>query len=165
MNCEACGMKTTERKATSNAPYKYTLSGLKNVFLIGITVKECQNCHEEYPIIPAMEELHNLIAENLIKKSEKLRGEEIRFLRKNAGISSQEFASRLTINPSTLSRIEAGKENISLTVDKMARLVGATAFVGDEKLRKLILDQIERTMNGKPTFQLDGKGWKPLKAA
>lgn len=164
MKCEVCGDETVERKATNNAPYRYLLSGLKNIYLVGINVMECPSCSEEYPVIPKMEELHNLIANDLINKSTKLKGDEIRFLRKNAGFSSIEFATLLKIDPSSLSRVEAGKDKIGPTLDKLARMLGATAFKENEKLRKLLLEQVEKIMNAKPTFQLDGRNWKALKA-
>src|SRR5216684_3404397 len=91
--CESCSGSMTVRKTTKEQPYHYTISGLDNVFLVGIDVEECKECHIEEPIIPRMRELHQTIAKALLHKDALLTGKEIRFLRKNAGIPANRFAA------------------------------------------------------------------------
>lgn len=163
MKCNSCGATLIERKATNNAPYRYLLSGLKNVYLVGITVMECPDCVEETPIIPRIGELHTLIADTLVRKATPLKGEEIKFLRKNAGFSSMRFAALLKIDPSTLSRVEKGKEKIGPSTDKLARII-AIESQGSHKMRELLLELADKIINSKPTFKIDGKSWTSLAA-
>ena len=60
------------RKATKERLYEYTLSGLSNVYLTGITVYTCPVCEAEGPVIPKIDQLHDSIAAALIKKPGKL---------------------------------------------------------------------------------------------
>jgi hypothetical protein len=69
------------------------------VFLAGIMVRECARCDVGVPIIPNIAQLHGLITERLLLKNGLLTGEEIRFLRKNAGLSGKNFARYIEIHP------------------------------------------------------------------
>jgi YgiT-type zinc finger domain-containing protein len=88
MKCRTCGMEEmVEHKATEEAPYHYTLSGLQGVYLVGISIWRCSSCGEEVPAIPKVGELHEAIARSLIKRDGNLTGKEIKFLRKKRRLS------------------------------------------------------------------------------
>ncbi|MGE0824208.1 MAG: hypothetical protein AB7G75_22730 [Candidatus Binatia bacterium] len=98
MNCEVCQVTMQERKATPHKPYHDEFSGLSNVYLTGITVRYCPYCGIESPLIPRVEELHQELARALVRKPALLSGEEVRFLRKHAGLPAQQFAALLGIS-------------------------------------------------------------------
>ena len=163
MKCMTCGLEMVERQATDEAPYAYTLSGLKDVFLVGVRVHHCNSCGEEVPIIPRVGELHCLIAMTLVKQEPLLRGDEIRFLRKNAGFQGSEFAALMGVSPTYLSKVENGRLKLGLGADKLVRLLASA----DEKRRELLLEIAKdlkparkpRSGSKKPVFKLEKHRW------
>jgi transcriptional regulator with XRE-family HTH domain len=107
--CHDCGgtMKGTRGR------YHYNECGLNNICLVNVVVFECE-CGRRVPEIPAISELHRVIAFQLLKKPSLLVGEEIRFLRKLAGLNQRELAEIMGVDPTTPSKWEsssAGKDN------------------------------------------------------
>ena len=68
MRCESCDRETRDRISSPAQPYHFKMSGLSNVFLIGIEVSTCPKCNSEYPTIPAMEFLLRGLALEILKK-------------------------------------------------------------------------------------------------
>ena len=130
--CEICGGSLSVRSATARKPYHYKLSGLNLVFLIGVEVEACRDCGAESPSIPRLGELHRIIAHHLINKADRLAGDELRFLRKLAGIPAKKFAELLRVTPEHLSGGENGRRPLSYSVDKLARAIAAEALESDE---------------------------------
>lgn len=117
MKCFQCNSETKNTVET----YHYKESGLDNVYLENIDVYRC-TCGEYYVSIPAVTELNTLIAMNIINKKAFLTGSEIRYLRKNAGLSATDFAEFIGVNKSTLSRWENDKQTLDKSSDRMIRL-------------------------------------------
>lgn len=111
--------------------YRFTESGLDNVFLRGIEVVVCAKCKSESPRIPNHDDLMRTIAVALIDKPFELGGDEVRFLRKYLGEGSISFARMLGIDRSHLSRVENGAMAISKQTDRLVRTV---ALVRDPSL-------------------------------
>jgi transcriptional regulator with XRE-family HTH domain len=80
-----------------------------------------------------MADLQSLLAHILL-------GEELRFLRKHVGLSGVEFATRVQIDASTLSRIENDQQPMGKSTDMLARAVVAAAIEHErrEELTKLL---------------------------
>ncbi|MDM8516911.1 helix-turn-helix domain-containing protein [Desulfobacterales bacterium HSG16] len=119
MKCYACrkeGM-TCEVKR-----HKYVESGLDNVTLEGIEVYTCPDCGK-MPSIPAVPELHTVIGQYLINTESALSGREIRFLRKNSGLSTTIFAKNIGVDKATVSRWENGIQKPSGSHDRLVRLM------------------------------------------
>ena len=128
MDCDICDGPMVVKEATIARPYHYTLSGLKNAYLAGIEIRECPKCKIESPIIPRIAGLHDLIQKILVSKPALLTGDEIRFLRKNAGFSAKEFAEIIDETPSHLSRVERGKtSSLGAQADKLVRAIATVA--------------------------------------
>lgn len=165
--CESCGGKMQVVRSTSEKPYRYLISGVKDLFLVGIIVASCPACKQENPIIPKMAELHRVIATSLLQKKESLRGDEIKFLRKNAGFAAQDFAALLGITPSHLSRIENGKtKQLGSSADRLARLVAKAQIKGDvtfEALKELASERVlqvkEQDTGQRELFKLEKNRW------
>lgn len=156
MNCDTCHMAMGVRKATRQKPYRYDLSGLSNVSLVGITVRTCPQCGGEVPVIPRIAELHDVLARSLIQKPTLLSGEEIRFLRKHEGFPAQKFAVLLGITPEHLSRVENGHtNNLGTSADRLARAI-ATIVKDGETAREVLLqiaDQLADTQRPTQTTE------------
>ncbi len=164
MHCDICETPMRERSATAEAPYYYTLAGLPHVALVGITVYHCSSCNLDVPVIPRPGELHRVIAEAFVRKTDPLRGAELRFLRKNAGFSAQKFAALLVVDPAHLSRVENGKQKaLGPSTDRLARLI-VTAASRRGDLRELLLKEaaalVEKKKRATATFRLEKNRWK-----
>jgi len=128
-----------QRIATGRLPYRYTFSGLPNVFLCGITVYHCPTCRSEAPMIPKVGQLHRVMADVISRNPTRLRGAEIRFLRKNIGVSSRELAQALAIAPETLSRAENDKMAFPATAERTLRILARYA-AASESARDAVLE-------------------------
>lgn len=102
--------------------YVYRESGLDNVVLTGITIYKC-SCGEKMPEIKNIDGLHKVIANALVKKKTPLSGKEVRFLRKQMGLSAKELAGVLDVTPVTVSRWENESESLGVANDKLIRML------------------------------------------
>jgi putative zinc finger/helix-turn-helix YgiT family protein len=118
MKCPTCKSEMECRQES----YHYVESGLENVQLDGIDVFRC-SCGEEIINIPAMPELHSLIARELIKKRSLLSNREIRFLRKNMGLTGKVLSKYIGVDNATLSRWENNVQAIDKSHDRLLRLI------------------------------------------
>ncbi|MDD2671855.1 MAG: helix-turn-helix domain-containing protein [Syntrophales bacterium] len=104
-------------------PYQYKESGLDYVWLIGILQYKCSKCKETFVEIPRIKELHLLIGRTIVCRKESLRGQEVKYLRKEIGMKSKEMAAALSMEPETYSRWENGKQAIAACHDKALRMI------------------------------------------
>ena len=119
MHCE-CGGKTKEKRV---GLYRYTESGLPNVFLADIKVIECAECGVVSPVIPSILKLHATIAEAIAMKPSTLTGAEMRFLRKQLGLSAVQWSSYMKMDKASVSRLENGHNPIGRQTDALIRLL------------------------------------------
>jgi len=120
MNCVECGGKTRIRRELK---YKYTESGLNNVYLSGINVRSCDKCGAEYAELPAVRLLHDGLVKAILSQREALRGEEVRFLRKEMGIKAKDFAEILGVTKVAVSRWENSQKPLAKITDRLIRCV------------------------------------------
>lgn len=120
MKCHKCNREMNVSKEV----YHYTESGLDNVYLGDVNIHKCQ-CGEEIASIPELVEVDSAIGFCLIKKRAHLNGEELKFLRKNAGMNAKSFAEYIGVNKSTFSRWENNKQCIDKSNDRLVRLIYA----------------------------------------
>jgi DNA-binding transcriptional regulator YiaG len=118
MNCENCQVETI---LTEVKKYRYSESGLENVFLDNIKTYNCGECGIQIPVIPKILKLHNTIAYAIVCKPELLNGAELKFLRKNAGVKSQDWAKLLRTDKSVYSRWESDNQPIGSQSDLLLR--------------------------------------------
>lgn len=119
MICPTCSSEMT----CNNGTLHYLESGIDNVYLSGIEICKCTSCEEEIVSIPVVPELHNLIGLVLIKKKTLLSGKEIRFLRKNMGLTATRLAQHIGVDNATISRWENRSQPIGKSHDRLLRLV------------------------------------------
>jgi len=118
MKCPNCNSETVSIKNK----HHYTECGLDDVFLEGVNVYEC-SCGEEFVSIPAIPELHSLIGLILLKKKSLLNNKEIRFLRKNMGLTATKLSEIIGVDIATVSRWENKNQQIDKSHDRLIRLI------------------------------------------
>ena len=123
--CYECG----EIMVPRTGAYHYIECGLSKVSLLNITIFECK-CGSLVPEIPAIAQLHRRIAVDLIRKNTLLIGEEIKFLRKMAGLN----AVALAYNPRNLGRTSSFGRSPWLATE-------STATARDPRLLMLVPDR------------------------
>jgi putative zinc finger/helix-turn-helix YgiT family protein len=96
-----------------------------DVTLVNVPVRHCPACGEEFVMVPAIEELHRLIAHDLARSRSRLRPGGIRFLRTYLGYSSTDFAAVMGVTPETVSRWESKRspQPMSATAERLLRLM------------------------------------------
>lgn len=102
--------------------YHYTECGLDNIYLINGFEEEATS---QGPTIAIrnIDSLHQAISEFLCGQSRELRGEEIRFLRREMLLSQRNLAQLFDVQDRTVSRWEAGKTVMSKSADTLLRLL------------------------------------------
>jgi putative zinc finger/helix-turn-helix YgiT family protein len=132
MVCPNC----RRRQRTHIGEYHYKESGLPNVWLLGVEVFACE-CGEHFAFIPCIQELHKLIAHELITQENSLSGSEIRFLRKTMGLKAKDFAELLGVKNVSISRWEHGEFSPSELTDRFIRLFYAASMGLPEMAQEL----------------------------
>ena len=136
--CMDCG----ETMVGSPQSYQYIECGLSSVEIRNVTVYNCGSCGACIPELPAIEQLHMVIAIQLLIKDSLLSGEEIRFLRKMAGLTQSELAEILGMTPTRPCKWESGREPIGDANDRALRsfcLFGMSqrVFTGEDPMHFL----------------------------
>lgn len=92
-------------------PYHYLASGLDNIFLLnGVTEKATD--YGQMLHIEDINGLHNAIGLHIIEKPELIEGRELRFLRKQLGLSQSDLAQQFGVSDQTIANYEKGKTGL-----------------------------------------------------
>ena len=118
IKCPKCGNFIQSKIET----YKYKESGLDNVFLKNIPAYQC-SCGISFASIFRVSRLNELIAQKLLEKPALLDGKEISFLRKNMYMPSKDFAKRLGVEKTTISKWENGLQKHREAYDRSIRFL------------------------------------------
>lgn len=129
MRCLECG---TRMRARRNQTVPYPESGIPDLYLKGTTVYRCRKCGAEYPEFPNPRRLHRGIADWLTQKLFPLTGPEVRFVRKQMGLSTRELAEIMGVRRESVTRWETEAEPIGPTSDRLLRLVSGVWCAPDE---------------------------------
>ena len=154
MKCRNC---QNEMPPIKIQKYQYDLTGLENVFLDNMEVYSCATCEMRIPIIPKILKLHNTIAFAIVCKHSLLNGAEIRFLRKNLRIKSQDWAKLLRTDKSVYSRWENNSQNISLQSDLLIRYLYIRLLEEKKEIRleKQIVENLSKITDEKTAIIID----------
>ncbi len=99
----------------------------------------CKKCNNHEPIIPQINQLMQVLALAVIHKKYRLKGEEVRFLRKYLHMTGEEFASVIHVDKATLSKWENNDDPVGQNSDRLIRLVAFALGDGlKEQLQALI---------------------------
>jgi putative zinc finger/helix-turn-helix YgiT family protein len=148
MRCPMCGKEL----ACNVEIYHYIESGLPNIFLHDVEVCKC-SCGEDFVNIPSAPELHNIIGGHLIHKNGLLDGNEIKFLRKNMGLTAKKLSKIMSVDNATMSRWENNSQSIDKSYDRLLRLVySAIKEIPIQKSKMLVEQGFSEIKNQKTTM-------------
>jgi DNA-binding transcriptional regulator YiaG len=129
---------------------------------VNVEVLRCKDCGEWEVVIPKVEELHRVIAHIVACGKSRLRGCEIKFLRKYLGYSGSDAAKALAVGSAWLSRCENDKVHIAPGTERFLRLM----VLYDQPKQSYPLDELLAAKSDhKPSpIKLDlGKSWQPAR--
>lgn len=102
--------------------YRYTESGLDNVFIEGMEPCIDDNGEEVFHI-PNPNGLHRAIATGIVEHPKGMSGKELRFLRTEMGMTQGELAKLVHCDAQTVARWEKGKWPIDSTAEALVRML------------------------------------------
>lgn len=100
--------------------HHYTESGLSNVYISGIAV-ELDDDGDEIITVPAINELHRVIALGIVNHSKGMSGEELRFLRSEMGMTQAELADTVHRDKQSIGRWERGEVELDSSAEALIR--------------------------------------------
>lgn len=139
--------------------YHYTESGLRNVWLAnGYTIRKFDG--EEAVSITDADELHRVIGRSLACKPF-LTGTELRFLRKELGLSQKRLGDMLGTSEQTVSLWER-KGRMPKGPDRIVRALYLEHLDGNVKIQAMIdrLIELDRHEEERLVFEDTQTGWK-----
>lgn len=100
--------------------HHYTESGLHNVFIHGIQI-ELDDDGDQVITIPAIGELHQVIAEGIVSHRSGISGAELRFLRTELGLTQAQLARLLHRDKQSVGRWERSEVDIDSAAEAIVR--------------------------------------------
>jgi len=134
MLCSNCG--TEGRVVRGN--HRFDEAGVP-VMLQGIKLVRCPKCRNEDPIIPNVNDLMKVLALAVACKPYRLRGEDVRFLRKYLSMNGDGFARLIHVDRTTLSKWETNDDPVGEQSDRLIRLIALSLGEG---LREKLVEAI-----------------------
>jgi len=132
--------KSGKCRGTIHRARPYDFPGIaRTLVLLDIELIKCGKCGNVDPVLLQVDELMHIAAVAILQKPYRLRGEELRFLRKHMDLSQAKFARLLRVNKTTLSKWENNEDPIGLQSDLLAR---AIVISRDKRLEKRAADHI-----------------------
>lgn len=146
-------------------PILYRACGLDGIYLCnGYTVEEIDG--EKYTEVRDREQLHKLIALNLVEHRKTLSPKELRFIRVALNQTQGELGRVLGVSSQTVARWEKGQTEITGPADRMLRVLVIAMMLPPEQLNKLLadlttwLDEMDETNVVRLQFRHDHDEWK-----
>jgi len=158
--CEACGERLAKTRLHE---FRDELLGLSGVILVdSVDEFRCTKCGERIVSIPDLAGLIKAVAVTRAKISRKLRGRDVRFLRKAMEWNAKTLAQNLGISEGTVSRWENDKEPMGPSSEKLLRLIVLIELgeetpgieVDQSSVARMAIDPFERGKALELAFQL-----------
>lgn len=145
-------------------PYRYTLCGLPNVFLLNGFDAEFDECGDRFVAVKDVAGLHHAIALHLASNRKALSPQEVKFLRRTMDLTQSELARKLGQSDQSVARWEKGKTEIPGPADRLLRLMLLDAIDAHFEGRHLLefLDEIgdlDTAPNEALEFRRDNQEW------
>jgi DNA-binding transcriptional regulator YiaG len=102
--------------------HHYTECGLQNVVIRGLRI-EVDDDGDEIVSIPAINELHQVIALGIVSHPKGMSGSELRFLRTEMGLTQAELAALVHRDKQSIGRWERGEIEIDSAAEVVIRLL------------------------------------------
>lgn len=125
--------------------YRYTVSGLRKVFIVGLEPFVDED-GDEVIRIPAINQLHYLIAKVIVLGEAGMHGDELRFLRTEMGQTQNELASLLHVDRQTIGRWERGEFPIDGCAETVIRrlVVEKLLIPYEEKMERRFRNELQK---------------------
>ena len=158
MTCSECGKSEMIERFEN---IRYDESGVPNIVLESIKVRQCPTCGHRLVSIPHMPELHRCIAVHLVQKVSRLSPSDIRFLRKSLGWSKNDFARKMHVKTEQVYRWESEKTPKPMMIQSELLL---RAFVAIDQKTEDYNEEVEKlatndTMESLPFAMVFDNGW------
>ncbi|MBX8811180.1 helix-turn-helix transcriptional regulator [Ochrobactrum sp. MR34] len=102
--------------------YHYIECGLDNVYINGLQFQR-DDAGDEIITIPAINELHSLIATGIVTHEHGISGQELRYLRSEMGLTQSELAQFVHQDKQTIGRWERGEFAIDSKAEALIRRI------------------------------------------
>jgi DNA-binding transcriptional regulator YiaG len=116
--CKGCGKKAKVRRGN----YRFDEIGVP-VLLKNVRIADCGACGTREPVLANRARLMDTIAFAVASQPWKLRGSDVRFLRKFIGFNGAQFGKLVQVEPETLSRWENDQQDIGKNSDRLIRFI------------------------------------------
>ncbi|WP_339796058.1 helix-turn-helix domain-containing protein [uncultured Hyphomonas sp.] len=160
MNSEVVRFK--HRDCAARSPYQYRECGLSNIWLVsGYEEKEYDG--DTYVSIKDVDALHHQIALLLIRQKSDLKGEQVRFLRKEMDLTQAELAALLDVSAQTVARWEKDQTDVPGPVNVLLRIISLGHYTGDVNVISVAqeLQRLDEAVDANITLTFDVHGgWK-----
>mgnify|MGYP001791564013 CR=1 FL=1 len=100
--------------------YHYVESGLDNVLIFGLR-PEVDDAGEITITIPAIEELHRVISEGIVKRESAMSGKELKFLRTEMGLTQAELGALVHRDRQAVMAWERGPQSLDKNAEAIIR--------------------------------------------
>jgi|SRR5690606_62334 len=146
-------------------PLRYTLSGLDDVYLMS-GWKRVETPYGSGVTIKDVDGLHRAIGFNLVTQKKALSGAEIRFLRKEMGLTQDELGERVCKSGQQVARWEKSQSEISGSSELLLRVLYLQHLGQHPMLAEIVkqLRAIEDRGNQRQVFKPTRNGWRPVAA-
>lgn len=158
MKCVRCGTEVTERRG------EVDYDSLPGTRLKNVPIRECPECGESYTGIPNMEGLDETLAKLVISQSTRLTGDEIRFLRKYLGLSQEDLARKMGVQPESISRWENERANMSEPHERLLRSIAVHETPVDDYTKAVPEDSFGEAREWRMKLTTDDHDWDPAAA-
>lgn len=110
-------------------PFRYLACGLDNVFLTSGYVRK-ERAGQWITAVEDADGLHTTIAKHLVLRRKRLRGKEVRFLRKRLELTQAELGKLLGVTDQTVARYEKEESAFDGAADMLLRILVTGHAVG-----------------------------------
>ena len=141
--------------------YHYRECGLDNVHLLnGFGVEE--TTYGEVVTIHDIDGLHRAIGTHLVRERKDLTGAELRFLRRELGMSQKTLGEFLNKSDQTVARWEKGTTKIDGSAERLLRVLYQLQAGGNRKIKSLLqrLAELDNLAEEQISFEDTENGWR-----
>jgi len=135
--------------------HHYTECGLDNAYIVGVG-EFAADAGEGTITIPAMGQLHRVIAEGIVTQSSKMTGQELRFLRTEMGLTQSALGRILKVALLTVSRWERNDNPVSDAAEMLLRILAAETLNLKVKLGVRSLSALVSESRPSQEMRIDG---------